>query len=236
MQQGSVWGTPAVHLWTYDLNITNGLYATPGPHHYAWEGAGNYTWTGPGQLLLDPGRNPQNPGNPTDWDLGWYLAQGGQPGGPFPLINALSLDGGVIGWTGNVTVTGVPGTYGTPITSNLNPLVPAIVNVLGLGGEYSTGTMTTTFQITDNQGIPVLLYKAGKNSKLDLTQTPQLPGQPGNSYTGGTIIAGGEIIVNDPFQLNAASLMNPGGPIAILNGGACTLSLAALATLSKNPS
>ena len=56
MKQGSVFGTSSVNLWTYDLNITNGLYANPGPYHHRWDnGLGNYSWTGPGQLLLDPG-------------------------------------------------------------------------------------------------------------------------------------------------------------------------------------
>ncbi len=221
MKQGSVWGSASVSLWTYDQNITNGLYANPSLyHHPLWEGQGNYTWTGPGQLLLDPVLNPADP-NYRYWNLEWYLAQGGQPGGPVPLINVLTLDGGVIGWTGNVILPNVPGSYGFTVNSNLNPLVPAQVNVLGLGGEYSAGTMTTQFQITDNnppQGgsIPVLLYKAGKNSKLDLTQFQ--PGLP-NIYTGGTIIAGGEIIIDNAAQLNAHEGNLNGGPIAILNGG-----------------
>ena len=37
------------------------------------------------------------------------------------INNDLQLDGGVIGWTGNVNVTAVPGNYGATITSNLNP-------------------------------------------------------------------------------------------------------------------
>jgi hypothetical protein len=206
--QGSVWGTSVVNVWTYDLNITNGLYATPGPYHNAWEGAGNYSWTGPGQLLLDPQTTSSK-----DWNLYWYTAQQGGS-----LFNALQLDGGVIGWTGDVNVWGVPGTYGWTVISNLNPLVNQNVNVLGLGGEYSAGTMTTWFQITDNSQTqaPVLLYKAGKNSKLDLTQNTLVGG---NTYTGGTIIAGGEIIVNDANQLNAGHLNVNGGPIVILNGG-----------------
>jgi hypothetical protein len=216
MKQNSVYGTAMVHVWTYDLNITNALYANPGPfHHPLWEGTGNYSWTGPGQLLLDPGRDLQMPG--TDWSLFWYKAQGGGP-----LFNALSLDGGVIGWTGNVDLPSVPGNYGATITSNLNPNAPAQVNVLGLGGEYSAGTMTTHFNIADGpQGvIPVLLYKAGKNSVLDLRQSPVAGPGPldVNTYTGGTIIAGGEIIIDDARQLNAAEGGN-GGPIAILNGG-----------------
>jgi hypothetical protein len=211
MKQGSVWGSLWVCVWTYDMNITNGLYANPGSYHYPkWEGNGNYTFNGPGQLLLDPGKNTVQ----DDWSLEWYLANGGGS-----LLNSLFLDGGVVGWTGNVTLRGVPGTYGFAPYSNLNPNAITNVNVLGLGGEYSLGTMTTTFQITDNfpqtgVQIPVLLYKAGKNSVLDLRQTPTA----GNSYTGGTIIAGGEIIVSNSTQLNAHAGSN-GGPICILNGG-----------------
>jgi hypothetical protein len=63
----------------------------------------------------------------------------------------------------------------------------------------------------------VLLYKAGKNSKLDLTQYWEMEEIP-NTYSGGTIIAGGEIIVSDANQLNAQQ-GSTGGPIAILNGG-----------------
>ncbi|MGD0653632.1 MAG: PEP-CTERM sorting domain-containing protein [Thermoguttaceae bacterium] len=219
MKQNAVRGSASVHVWTYDTNITNGLYAIPSQYHNWWEGLGGYTWTGPGQLLLDPGRN----GNANDWSLGWYTANGGQP-----LFNItppnnfqnLFLDGGVIGWTGNVNVTGVPGTYGLTIISDLTG-VQQNVNVLGLGGEYSAGTMFWQNQsqpqigIGDNQATPVLLYKAGKNSTLDLTQNQGVA----NTYTGGTIIAGGEIIVNNANQLNAQGGIIKGWPIAILNGG-----------------
>jgi len=201
MQQGSVFASALVSTGTYDTQITNGLYAQP---------IAPYTWTGPGQLLLDPGRN----GILNDWSLGWYLAAGGLPLWT-PANSFLSLDGGVVGWTGNVTVQNVPGTYGAQfIVSNLvNPLGQN-VKVLGLGGEYSAGTMTTTFNIADTpQGAPVLLYKAGMNSKLDLTLGPLV-----NTFTGGTIIAGGELVINDTRELNAHPAGN-GGPIAILNGG-----------------
>jgi hypothetical protein len=204
MAQGSVWNSMMVNVWTYDLNITNGLYAVPRPYTNPWEGVGNYTWTGPGQLLLDPGKMGAN-----NWDLNWYTAAGGMP-----LINVLTLDGGVIGWTGNVNLTGVPGNYGGTVNSNLANPLGQNVNVLGLGGEYSAGTMTSQFVIGNSpQGIPVLLYKAGMNSILDLTLGPAV-----NTFTGGTIIAGGEITINDTRQLNAHPAGN-GGPIAILNGG-----------------
>jgi hypothetical protein len=194
MQQDSVKMSGQVFVNTYDLNLAKGLYANPGS---------GYTWTGPGQLLLDAGRS----GAPLDWDLNWYTVNGG-----VPLINRLYLNGGVIGWTSNVVLPALPGNWGGVINSDLNPAAP-VVNVLGLGGEYSAGTMTPLFGITDNivYGIPVVLYKAGKNSVLDLTASP-------NYHTGGTIIAGGAIIINDVNQLNAQA-GSAGGPIAILNGG-----------------
>ncbi len=195
LQQDSVKMSGQVFVGTYDLNITNGLYANP---------AGGATWTGPGQLLLDPGIM-----GPDNWDLNWYTVNGGMP-----LINRLYLNGGVVGWTNNVILLGPPGNWSGTLNSNLNPAAP-VVNVLGLGGEYSAGTMTPIFgimdNITPNGVIPVLLYKAGKNSTLDLTAAP-------NNYTGGTIIAGGQIIINDVNQLNAQA-GGAGGPIAILNGG-----------------
>ncbi len=203
MKQGSLRGTSGISLTTDCLNITNGLYDNPNRFN-------NTSWKGPGQLLLDPVTDPESP-NFMDWNLSWYKANGGGP-----LINALNLDGGVIGWTDDVILTGVPGNnYGTPITSNLGN-VQWSVNVLGLGGEYSSGTMTTSqFVITDSQH-PVLLYKAGINSKLDLRQTPGGV----NTYTGGTIIAGGEIIINNPNQICAGPFGGMyGKPIVILNGG-----------------
>ncbi|MBN2580370.1 MAG: hypothetical protein JXB10_15400 [Pirellulales bacterium] len=199
MKINSVYGTSLVSLGTYDQTISQALYKNPAPPA---------AWEGPGQLLLDPTAG----GN---WNLYWYQAR---YNGLFsqPLFNALMLDGGVIGWTGNVTIPGVPGQYGATVISDL-VVAGQTVNVLGLGGEYSAGTMTTTFNITDNlpYETPVLLYKAGKNSTLDLRQTPG-----GNTYTGGTIIAGGTIVIDSAAQLNAIE-GSPDGqpPIAILNGG-----------------
>jgi hypothetical protein len=210
MKQHAIYGTSGVDLDTYDLDILGGLYKNP------WYT--NATWEGPGQLLLDPVLDPENT-NYKDWNLTWYTAAGGAP-----LLNVLQLNGGVIGWTGDVDIPSVPGIYNLTNQSDLTGALQW-VNVLGLGGEYSAGIMTTQFQITDNiptQGepVPVLLYKAGKNSVLDLRQTPVTGAGPldVNTYTGGTIIAGGEIIVNDARQLNAAE-EGTGGPIAILNGG-----------------
>ena len=119
----------------------------------------------------------------------------------------------MIGWTGDVNLTGSAGHIWEALSSLIcNPLVNPNTIVLGLGGEYTAGTMFAQFKITDAQ-FPVMLYKAGMNSKLDLRQCP-MP----NTYTGGTIIAGGELIVNNAAQLNAHQIGN-GGPIAILNGG-----------------
>ncbi|MGD0383791.1 MAG: hypothetical protein ABSA77_09735, partial [Thermoguttaceae bacterium] len=130
MKQNSVWASQLVSCNNYDMNITNGLYAVPG--------APGATWVGPGQLLLDPARN----GVAKNWSLNWYTVNGG-----VPLINALFLDSGVIGWTGDVNLTAVPGIYGKPLISNLNPLVNPNVILLGLGGEYSAGTMFAQFKI-----------------------------------------------------------------------------------------
>jgi hypothetical protein len=113
-----------------------------------------------------------------------------------------------MGATGNL----LPGRIALNPGGDLNPLANPNAIVLGLGGEYAAGTMFAQFKIIDAQ-FPVMLYKAGMNSKLDLRQCP-LP----NTYTGGTIIAGGEIIINNTAQLNAQQAGN-GGPIAILNGG-----------------
>ncbi len=199
MKRKSLFGTSNVSLTTNCTTITNALYDTP-------TGFNDTLWKGPGQLLLDPGRN----GVLHDWSLEWYKANGGGPAGT--LYSVLKLDGGVIGWTGDVNLGGVPGTYGATITSNM---AGGPINVLGLGGEYSAGTMTTWFQITDSGNGRVLLYKAGNNSNLDLRNTPV----DGNTFSGGTIIAGGEIIVNDSAQLNAEWQNDYGGPIVILNGG-----------------
>ncbi|MGA2798558.1 MAG: PEP-CTERM sorting domain-containing protein [Thermoguttaceae bacterium] len=200
--QNSVKMSSAINVSTYNGAIWNGLYANPGMPFGSWNG--------PGQLLLDPGMM----GPPADhnWDIDWYTANGGAP-----MSAVLWLNGGVVGWTSDVTLLGPPGMYARTFGSNLNPAAPTVY-VLGLGGEYSAGTMTVMAPIMDNWGggpapTPVLLYKAGKNSKLDLS-----PPRPMNTFTGGTIIAGGEIIVNDANQLNA-QFGGTGGPIAILNGG-----------------
>jgi hypothetical protein len=153
-------------------------------------------------LLLDPGQNQ-------DWNLAFY-----------GLTTKLLLENGVIGWTGNVNIPQLPGTY---VNNPSNPFLSNLagggspVNVLGFGGEYSAGTMYVQFGIGDNyqseKPVPVLLYKAGKNSVLDMRQAIAC------AYTGGTVIAGGTILIDDPAQLNAGEMNENGGPIAILNGG-----------------
>jgi autotransporter-associated beta strand protein len=202
LNAGAVAKTLYVSLGTYDPGheglLAKGLFAHPN--------ANDPSWKGPGMLLVDP---TASGGMNLDMYRTFYTDD---------LADALALDGGAIGWTGNVTLTKVPGIYGYTRKSDLvDPGRPQPVNVLGLGGEYSAGVMTSRFRITDNNEElhPVLLYKAGKNSVLDLRQTPA----PGNSYTGGTIIAGGEIRINDSSQLSAGSPAQHGGPIAILNGG-----------------
>jgi hypothetical protein len=209
MKRNAVYATSGVNVGSYDADILQGLYKTP------WYP--NATWEGPGQLLLDPGRNPQGTG-PKDWDLTWYSA-----GGNFanPLLNFLSLNGGVIGWTADVDLPAVPGKYFAPMMSDLTG-VQQMVYVLGLGGEYSAGSMYVKFPITETLGetiTPVLLYKAGKNSVLDLRQMP-FPLLPPNQrwFTGGTIIAGGTVLIDSAAQLNAET-DGAGGPLAILNGG-----------------
>ncbi len=201
---GAVWGTQQVSLGTYNTDMIQGEY-----QNFAIPNPNNWRWTGPGQLLIDPDVN----GN---MNLGRYLTNQGLN----TLQNTLLLDGGVIGWTGNVTLNGPPGQYGATINSDLTApaggLIP--VNVLGLGGEYSAGVMKLAMPwfIEDTpQGMPVLLYKCGVNSTLDLTNTPT---PFGNTFTGGTVIAGGEILVSNANQLNAHQ-NGAGGPIVLQNGG-----------------
>jgi hypothetical protein len=204
MNSGAVRGSSTLSLGTYNDEIINGLY------DYQFPANSPYTWKGPGMLLIDPGTNK-------DWHLSFYQLQGGFGN----LQTAMYLDGGVIGWTGDVDIIGVPGQYNTTLLSDLRTPGPMPVNVLGLGGEYSAGTMFMQFTFGDNVDLqsgkitPVLLYKAGKNSTLDLRPLPGLP----NRYTGGTIIAGGTILFDDPMKLNAGEANEGGGPIAILNGG-----------------
>jgi hypothetical protein len=201
LNAGAVANTSGVSLGTYNTGIFRGLY-----RFFPAGNPNGYTWEGPGQLLIDPDATG-------GMNLGGYAAGGGSTLGAL-----LTLDGGVIGWTSNVNIDQIPGTYGATLNSNL--VGPGPVNVLGLGGEYSAGVMAVqalgpgggAFVIADADS-PVLLYKCGINSVLDMTG-----GQPQHTYTGGTVIAGGGIKVSGASQLNAGS-GDPGGPILILNGG-----------------
>src|SRR5262249_41673076 len=104
----------------------------------------------------------------------------------------------------------LPGVYGAPMMSTLYssaalglPAVPT--NILHLGGEDSSGIMHVLFPIVD-AAFPVALLKSGIFSALDLTTVP------GNFYTGGGGMMGGEVMVMVPPQLGP-------GPITITDGG-----------------
>jgi autotransporter-associated beta strand protein len=151
-----------------------------------YTGALNGEFNGPGQLLLDP-------------NVGYA--------GP---VNACFLDGGAVGWTDDITLFGLPGVYRTKLNSTLaNPLFVTATNILHLGGEYSSGTMTkaSNWIIADriNPNVPVALVKSG-TSVLDLSSGGQ------NTYSGGTSILGGQIRVSDANQLGS-------GPIFLTNAG-----------------
>jgi autotransporter-associated beta strand protein len=172
---------------------------------------GNYTsvlnglWNGPGQLLLNPNVN---------YNFG---------------INGLVLDGGAVGWTNNVAVPQVVPPWvpvgwahysvyplSTLYQSRIAAPNPLATFILHLGGEYSSGTMTLNWQITDQIDnrtpppvtTPVALVKSGIYSTLDLTGAPAA----GNTYTGGTAILGGEIKINKANQLGP-------GPIVVADSG-----------------
>ncbi|MCX5654598.1 MAG: autotransporter-associated beta strand repeat-containing protein, partial [Planctomycetota bacterium] len=162
-----------------------------------------FAFQGPGQLLLDP-------------TVAYNLPQP-RPPAPAVLGGSPMLDGGAVGWTSNITLSSLSqiGTYGYTITSTLANPNPAGVatNLLHLGGEYSgtvgnrvTMTAATGWVITDNGTTPVALVKTGIYNDLDLT------GGGPNTYTGGTAILGGEVIVSSADQLSI-------GPILIANGG-----------------
>ena len=91
-------------LGTYNNQVLNGLY------DYQVPNTTPYTWKGPGMLLLDPGQNK-------DWNLSFY-----------GLLNRLNLENGVIGWTGDVNITSVPGNYVN------NPSNPFLVELGRRGG------------------------------------------------------------------------------------------------------
>jgi hypothetical protein len=158
-----------------------------------------FAFEGPGQLLL----MPREPGDE-----------------PYAILSGPWLDGGAVGWMADVVLDRLAfdgrrgiGFYGATINSTLASVASTQTNLLHLGGEYSgdpsqTVTMTKTadWVITNNGATPVALVKSGIYNRLDLTQ-----GGP-NTYTGGTAIIGGEVIVSDAGQLST-------GPILIANGG-----------------
>ncbi|MGD0654565.1 MAG: autotransporter-associated beta strand repeat-containing protein [Thermoguttaceae bacterium] len=151
-----------------------------------YTGALNGEFNGPGQLLLDPNVSYAGP------------------------VNNCFLDGGAVGWTDDITLFGLPGAYRNTLISTLgNPLFAAATNILHLGGEYSSGTMTkaSNWIIADriNPNHPVALVKSG-TSVLDLSSGGQ------NTYSGGTSILGGQVKVSDANQLGS-------GPIFLTNAG-----------------
>ena len=165
-------------------SLSVGTYSQDFNGLYAGAPAGYFN--GPGQLLLDP-------------NVGYA--------GP---VNNCFLDGGAVGWTGDITLFGLPGVYRNTLTSTLgNPLFAAATNILHLGGEYSSGTMTkaSNWIIADriNPNHPVALVKSG-TSVLDLSSGGQ------NTYSGGTSILGGQVKVSDANQLGS-------GPIFLTNAG-----------------
>ncbi len=164
-------------------SLSVGTYSTG--FNGLYTGALNGEFNGPGQLLLDPGVSYFGP------------------------VNARTLDGGAVGWTNNKTIGSLPGNWGDTLNSTLNPAAAGPTNILHLGGEFSSGTMTknNNWIIADRAlfNIPVALVKSGP-SILDLS-----PGGA-NTYSGGTSILGGEIKVSDSNQLGS-------GPIFLTNAG-----------------
>ena len=190
--QNSITGATLIRAGTLQLasatavlhssSLSVGTYSTG--FNGVYTGAPNGKLDGPGQLLLDPNL--------------YYL-------GP---VNNCSLDGGAVGWTGNKTLTALPGVYGATLNSTLANPLGALTNILHLGGDYSSGTMTKTndWIIADINGFsPVALVKSGP-SVLDLSQGGA------NTYSGGTSILGGQIQVSDASQLGS-------GPIFLTNAG-----------------
>ncbi|MGA2060818.1 MAG: autotransporter-associated beta strand repeat-containing protein, partial [Thermoguttaceae bacterium] len=177
-------------------SLSVGTYSTG--FNGLYTGALNGEFNGPGQLLLVPGVS--------------YL-------GP---VNARTLDGGAVGWTSDKTIGSLPGNWGTTLLSTLANPAGAPTNILHLGGEYSSGTMTKTINwiIADiNPNSPVALVKSGP-SVLDLSQGGA------NTYSGGTSILGGEIKVSDSNQLGS-------GPIFLTNAGTLHVNAAVAVTFNQ---
>jgi autotransporter-associated beta strand protein len=106
----------------------------------------------------------------------------------------LLLNGGAVGWTGDVALSAQPAAYGSVYT-------------LHLGGPESAGTMTADFVIDDVGGNPVNVVKTGAASTLFLTQT--------NGYTGGTQIRGGTVKVRGAAALGAGCLVIISGRLEV---------------------
>jgi hypothetical protein len=187
---GTMAPTMGTSLGTYSMAIINdGSYAAAPPAT---------PYNGPGQLLLDAAAQA----------AGMYLYA---PGGDFGA-GGLMLDGGAIGFDGPTILPMVPGVYGAPLISTLYqpaaaPPAPMPTNILHLGGEFSgPGATVVMFPIAD-AAFPVALIKSGNESVLDLT------GVPAHPYSGGTSIAGGEVLVNAGPQLGMGAIVIGDGGI-----------------------
>jgi hypothetical protein len=173
---------------TSQLNVRTTCTAFDGAFHNV---VSPFSFAGPGQLLLQPGMI--------------FMRSTGSPIKP-------QLYGGAVGWTGDKTLDSLDdvGEYAGTLSVSMDPSQcnEQDTYLLHLGGEYSEGTMTVapTFVITDNVATPVALVKSGTGSILDLTACPM------NTYTGGTAIIGGKVIVSEPNQVGT-------GPILVANGG-----------------
>ncbi|HYE20274.1 MAG TPA: hypothetical protein VEA69_17630 [Tepidisphaeraceae bacterium] len=115
----------------------------------------------------------------------------------------VTLDNGAIGWTGNKSITALPGAYSANTIAGPGDYNVANAKLLNLGGVHSSGTMTLGggFAIADDGGTPVALVKSGYNSTLDLTTAPA----GGNGFTGGMYVAGGTVLFNNANQLGAGA-------------------------------
>lgn len=127
---------------------------------------------------------------------------------------ALTNDGGAIGWTGNKTITALPGAFSANVVKTLMNGTATIggtnvsvqptttdAKLVHLGGTYSAGTITqgASLVIADDGATPVALVKSG-SSVLDLTASA------GNTYTGGTALMGGTLIIDNGAQLGTGGL------------------------------
>ena len=116
--------------------------------------------------------------------------------------------------------------------SSKSVAAPAInTQILHLGGENSSGTMTLNFPILDYGGNPTALLKSGINSTLDLTAEPGA-----NAATGGTGILGGTVKVNASTQLSpAAIVITDGGILHIVPGGPSPVAFNQILRVANGP-